>query len=83
MSTRFGVAIVTRGSQGVTVAEQGELYVLDIEPMPVVDPTGAGDAFCAGFLENWISTWNVQAAAEAGADLAADAVGVLGGRPSQ
>ncbi len=83
LSTRFGVAIVTRGSQGVTVAEQGEPFVLDIEPMPVVDPTGAGDAFCAGFLENWISTWNVQAAAEAGADLAADAVGVLGGRPSQ
>lgn len=82
LNERFEVAILTRGSQGVTVAERGGRIDIDIEPLPVVDPTGAGDAFCAGFLANWISTWDIRMAAEAGVDLAAEAVGVLGGRPT-
>jgi sugar/nucleoside kinase (ribokinase family) len=81
LNEQFEVAIVTRGSSGVTVGERGNIYSLDIDALPTVDPTGAGDAFSAGFLDTWISTWDVKRAAEAGVELAADAVGVLGGRP--
>ena len=81
LNERFEVAVLTRGSEGVSVSERGGSFSLEIEALPVVDPTGAGDAFCAGFLESWIRDWDVRSAAEAGVDLAAEAVGVLGGRP--
>lgn len=82
LNEQFEIAIVTRGSEGVTAGERGNIFSLEIEALPTVDPTGAGDAFSAGFLENWITTWDVRSAAEAGVELAAEAVGVLGGRPA-
>ncbi len=82
LNEQFDVAILTRGREGVIVSEQGNHLSLTIDALPVVDPTGAGDAFCAGFLDEWISTWDVRRAAEAGIDLAAEAVGILGGRPA-
>jgi sugar/nucleoside kinase (ribokinase family) len=82
LNEQFEVAVLTRGSQGVTVGERSGSFSLDIDALPVVDPTGAGDAFCAGFLDSWICDWDVRGAAEAGIDLAAEAVGVLGGRPA-
>ncbi len=82
LNEQYEVAVVTRGRDGVTVGERGSVFSLDIQALPAVDPTGAGDAFCAGFLENWINTWDVRSAAEAAVDLAAEAVGVLGGRPA-
>lgn len=81
LSEQFEIVVVTRGSQGVTVGERGNATDFEIEALPTVDPTGAGDAFSAGFLDNWISTFDVRSATIAGIDLAAEAVGVLGGRP--
>jgi sugar/nucleoside kinase (ribokinase family) len=46
----------------------------------VVDTTGAGDAFAAGFLSVWPG--DREAALEAGASLAAQAVARAGGRPA-
>ncbi len=77
----FEIAIVTRGSEGVIVSERGTTHSVSIEALPIVEPTGAGDAFCAGFLAEWISSWDVKRATYAGVDLATEAVGVLGGRP--
>ena len=82
LNEQFEVAIVTRGSQGLIVSDRGNVFSLDIEPLPTVDPTGAGDAFCAGFLDDWIVTGDCRSAAESGVELAAEAVGVLGGRPA-
>jgi sugar/nucleoside kinase (ribokinase family) len=47
----------------------------------VRDTTGAGDAFCAGFIAAWLSGSGATAAARMGAESAALAVSVLGGRP--
>jgi sugar/nucleoside kinase (ribokinase family) len=47
----------------------------------VVDSTGAGDAFCAGFLHRWLAGNPPQQALEAAAALSAVAVGHFGGRP--
>lgn len=70
--------VLTRGADGV---------IVDGVPVPavaasvVVDPTGAGDAFCAGFLARWVVDADAVAAARAGAEVAARAVGTVGGRP--
>jgi sugar/nucleoside kinase (ribokinase family) len=54
---------------------------VDAVTAPVVDPTGAGDAFCAGYLDELVRTDDPVAAARAGARVASAAVGVIGGRP--
>ncbi|WP_211368195.1 carbohydrate kinase family protein [Microbacterium rhizomatis] len=47
----------------------------------VVDPTGAGDAFCAGFLARWAAGSDDITAARFGAEIAARSVAIVGGRP--
>jgi sugar/nucleoside kinase (ribokinase family) len=43
--------------------------------------TGAGDAFCAGFLAAWLNGAPPKAATETAVATAARAVSALGGRP--
>jgi sugar/nucleoside kinase (ribokinase family) len=50
-------------------------------PAEAVDPTGAGDAFVAGFLREWLKSADAHAAARAGVRLASTAVTQVGGRP--
>jgi ribokinase len=42
--------LVTLGAKGVTGILDGALVQAPAEPVPVVDATGAGDAFCAGLI---------------------------------
>jgi sugar/nucleoside kinase (ribokinase family) len=73
-----GTLVLTRGAEGVIV---DGVQVPAVTASVVVDPTGAGDAFCAGFLARWVIDADAVAAARAGAEVAARAVGVVGGRP--
>jgi sugar/nucleoside kinase (ribokinase family) len=82
LARKFPLVALTLGAAGILVAGGGDPLVVDIVPAATVDPTGAGDAFCAGFLSEWILTSDRASAARAGARLAADAVGVIGGRPA-
>jgi sugar/nucleoside kinase (ribokinase family) len=72
---------LTLGSAGVVIASRSEAVQIEVVPATTVDPTGAGDAFCAGFLAEWIATRDFRAAADAGSRLAARAIAVVGGRP--
>jgi sugar/nucleoside kinase (ribokinase family) len=81
LAKSFPVVALTLGSAGIIVASEGDPIMVDVVAARTVDPTGAGDAFCAGFLAEWIGSRDARAAAEAGAELAAQAVGVTGGRP--
>lgn len=71
--------VLTLGADGVIV---DGVHVAAVTAPAVVDPTGAGDAFCAGFLARWVRDGDAVAAARAGAEVAARAVGVVGGRPT-
>lgn len=77
LATSFETVVLTLGAAGVLV--DGDL--VEAVRVPVVDPTGAGDAFCAGFLDEWVRTGDALAAARAGTHVAARAVGQMGGRP--
>jgi sugar/nucleoside kinase (ribokinase family) len=48
----------------------------------VIDGTGAGDAFCAGFLPAWLDKKPPHEALSAGCRLAAQALGMVGARPA-
>jgi sugar/nucleoside kinase (ribokinase family) len=82
LAERFPLVALTLGNGGVLIAEPGAQPVLvEAVPAPAVDPTGAGDAFTAGFLAEWARHGDALAAARAGVALAARAVTVVGGRP--
>ena len=82
LGARFRVVAMTLGSDGVLIVADGAEPVHVPAPATrMVDPTGAGDAFTAGFLNTWVRTGDAIAAAEAGVFVAASAVTVIGGRP--
>jgi sugar/nucleoside kinase (ribokinase family) len=72
-----GEMVVKPGARG---ARWGELEV-PAEPVEVVDTTGAGDAFAAGFLTARLGGADRRAALEAGCRVAARAVAQVGARP--
>jgi len=82
LGRRFPVVALTLGSEGVLVVADGADPVHVPAPAArMVDPTGAGDAFTAGFLETWVAGRDAVEAARTGVFVAACAVTVIGGRP--
>jgi len=79
---RFEVVVLTMGAEGLIVFE-GKKHTRVPAPLiqHIVDPTGAGDALAAGFLDRWVVDRDAVAAAEAGVFVAARAIMVIGGRP--
>jgi sugar/nucleoside kinase (ribokinase family) len=51
------------------------------ETGPVVDTTGAGDAYCAGYLAAMVAGADVRGSMTAGARAAATAIASMGARP--
>jgi len=78
LAADFEIVVLTLGAAGVLV--NGELVAAS--RVVVTDPTGAGDAFCAGFLHEWVRSGSLHASATAGTRVAARAVGAIGGRPA-
>ncbi len=69
------VLIVTLGERGSRVATKGAEHIVKALPVEsVVDPTGAGDAYRAGFIVGFIRGWALQSAAQLGSAVAAYAV---------
>ncbi|CAN5325554.1 PfkB family carbohydrate kinase [soil metagenome] len=77
----FPVVVLTLGAAGLIVRHAGGSTGVHAVTTPVADPTGAGDAFCAGFLDAWVRTGDPVEAARAGAVVASRAVALIGGRP--
>jgi sugar/nucleoside kinase (ribokinase family) len=63
-----GVAVMTKGEEGVVVSDGKYLYFAKPNPeRKVVDTTGAGDSFASGFLVDFIKTkGNIESATQFG-----------------
>lgn len=81
LAANFSTVVLTLGMAGVAVSHDGLATLVAAAETSVVDPTGAGDAFCAGYLAEWVRSGDVASAARAGAAVASRAVGIVGGRP--
>lgn len=82
LSDRYGTAVVKLGSRGAVVATGGRiLATAEASPAKVVDSTGAGDAFAAGYLSALLKGANEAAALQAGCQAGATCVALVGGRP--
>ncbi|WP_026411719.1 carbohydrate kinase family protein [Actinomadura oligospora] len=79
---RVGVRITTLGAKGTVIDRKGEegLHVPGVVVDKVVDPTGGGDAFRAGFLTATAWGLPLERAAQVGNLIAAHALEVPGGQ---
>ncbi|CAN7445075.1 PfkB family carbohydrate kinase [Rhizobium sp. LjRoot30] len=77
-------AVVTRGSQGAMARSAGGDFARSgIKPVEVVDTTGAGDSFIAGFLAGFVAGRPLQHCLEGGAERAALTCTHVGGFPQE
>lgn len=73
---KVGLMLVTLGEKGVKIlqSDQEEKLVNAVKIEKVVDPTGAGDAFRAGFLFGFVRKWDLIKSAQLGCVTAAFAI---------
>jgi ribokinase len=81
LGSRCGEAIVKLGAAGAIWSDGVRTICAESTARPVVDSTGAGDAFAAGVLAARSTGADVADSLRAGNDLAARAVGLAGARP--
>jgi fructoselysine 6-kinase len=77
------LAVVTRGSKGSLASDGVDRVEIGIRPVDVVDTTGAGDSFIAGFLSARVDGQPLLRCLEAGRDQAALTCTHVGGFPQQ
>jgi sugar/nucleoside kinase (ribokinase family) len=79
---RVGVLVVTRGAAGSLVARGDELVEVAAEPVSsLVDTTGAGDLYAAGFLYGYTHDLPLAECGRLGSVAAAEVVSHTGARP--
>lgn len=74
------IAIVTLGEQGALIKNQGRIYLIQGYPAEVVDTTGAGDAFRAGFFYGLIKTGDIEKAGKIGCYYSSKVIECVGAR---
>jgi sugar/nucleoside kinase (ribokinase family) len=76
------LACMTRGAKGAVVFDGNTTAAVEAMPVPkVVDTTGAGDLFAAGFLYGYTHGRDLVGCAKIGAMAAAEVIGHMGARP--
>lgn len=82
LTAHYPTVVVKLGRGGALLAtREGPPVRVEAPEVPVVDTTGAGDAFCAGYLAATFRGARPVDAVRAGLEISAKAVGHLGGRP--
>ena len=82
LSARYAVVALKLGPAGALVAtSEGRRVAVGALAAEVADSTGAGDAFCVGFVSRWLCDDDLETCAGAAVTAASRAVGQAGGRP--
>ena len=78
-----GIAALTRSAKGCVIARGAEVHVIDAAPgrAKVIDTTGAGDQFAAGFLVGLTRGKDLAECGKLGALAAAEVISHYGARP--
>ena len=72
---------LTRGDKGSVIVHGGEIHIVVAEPgVKVLDTTGAGDAYAAGFLHGYTAGKDLPTSARIGGICAAEVISHVGAR---
>ncbi len=75
------IVVLTRGSRGSKVFSEGDVKEIGAIPAMLVDPTGAGDSFAAGFLAGYTRNYSLEECARIGAAVASVTISTRGTHP--
>ena len=75
------LVVIKLGSRGARAVLHDASVKVPAVTTNVVDTTGAGDSFAAGFIPMWLATRDLEKALSAGTALAAKCVATVGARP--
>jgi fructokinase len=78
-----GLACLTMAEAGSQIIQGGETYEIAAEPTKVVDTTGAGDAYAAGFLAAYAKGLALPLCGRLASVAAAEIIGHFGARPQR
>jgi sugar/nucleoside kinase (ribokinase family) len=81
LQERFPLVVLKRGERGAMALSGSACISADALPVDVVDTTGAGDAFNAGFLHTWLGTRDLTQSLSAGIEAGARSIQSAGGAP--
>ena len=82
VSDHVEVAALTRGDQGAVILYKGQEHVIPAQHVAdVVDTTGAGDQFAAGFLYGFTEGMDIEECGRLGTVAAAEVISHIGPRP--
>lgn len=76
------LAVLTRSEKGSVIVSEGQPIMVAPDPVQkVVDTTGAGDLYAAGFLFGLARDYDLETAGKFGSFAAAEIIGQMGARP--
>jgi len=83
ISKHVEIAVITRSEKGAVIISKGETIKIDAVPVDnVVDTTGAGDQFAAGFLYGFTEDKPLEECGKLGAIAASEVISHIGPRPA-
>ncbi len=75
------LVVVTRGEKGAVAVKGEEIFESDIKKnLKIVDLTGAGDLFAAGFLNGYINKLSIKESLEKGTEMSSRVIQQIGAR---
>jgi sugar/nucleoside kinase (ribokinase family) len=78
------VAALTRSEKGSVILSGEEVHIIDaVKGVDVIDTTGAGDLYAAGFLYGYTHDFDLHAAGRLGSLCAAEVISHIGPRPQK
>jgi len=77
------IAVVKIGAKGSLIKKDGKNYTAGIIPVKMIDTTGAGDSYAAGFIYGLINNYSLDKCGEIGAILSGKIIEFIGAKPDE
>ena len=73
--------VITRGENGATAIQGNDVFECDVmKNLKIVDLTGAGDLFAAGFLHGYVNSLSLKESLEKGTEMSSKVIQQIGAR---